>query len=279
MKTNAALQILDRAVSFLRRRHRSASVARHEGTHSHFFTEVRGADGKIKCRRNGYRHNLTTDTATGFTNRRDWQAKALGGGVSAGGAVATMTGAATASGATSLTNSGASFPTAGQGLAGMIVACGPNASGTGSSVYGVITNNTGTVLTVDQWYSAGTTAVGTTPNATANYQVLPGQMPAMWLAVTSDATAPAASDTTLTSEATTNGFARALGTYAHTAAASTYTLTKTFTATGSLTVNKEAVFGSAVAGQGVMPFESVEPTPPALISGDTLAQTVTITVG
>jgi hypothetical protein len=280
MTVHLAIQFIQRASSFLRSRQRRATRARHiERTHSHFLSDHHDRHGTLKARRVGFRHNLTTDTATGYTNRRDWQAKAMGGGVSAGGAVATMNGTATSTTATSLTNTGASFPTAGQGLAGMIVACGPNASGTGATSFGVIVSNSGTVLTIDQWYDAGTMAVGTTPNGTCKYQVLPGQMPACFLAVTADAVAPAASDTTLASEATTNGFARALGTFAHTAAASTYTLQKVFTATGSLTVNKEAVFAAAnPTGGGAMPFESAEPSPPVLISGDTLTQTVTVTI-
>lgn len=249
-----------------------------ENTYSVFLSQIHGADGKLK---NAYvRHNLTTDTASGYTNRRDWQSKAMGGGTWPG-STTTLAGSATATTATSLTNSGASFPTSGQGLAGAIVAAGPR--GTSSSgevpVFGVIVSNTGTALTIDQWYSAGTMAVGTTPNATCTYQVLPGQMPAVFLAVTSDATSPTSADTTLTSEATTNGFARAVGTYAHTAAATTYTLTKVFTASGTLTVNKEAVFGAAnTTAGGVMPFESAEPSPPTLVSGDTLTQVVTVTI-
>ena len=155
---------------------------------------------------------------------------------------------------------------------------GPNSSGAGATVFGMIQSNSATVLTVDQWYSAGTWATGTTPNATGQYQILPGQLPAMWMAVTSDAGAPAASDTALASEATTNGFARALATWAHTAAAGTYTLTNTYTATGSLTVNKEAICGSAILNKGVFPFESAMPTPPSLISGDTLQVVCTITI-
>lgn len=246
-------------------------------TRSCFLLEIAPKVGKV--RRGVFRSNLTTDSASGYTNRRDWQAKAMGMGPSF--AFASATGNATATSATSLTNSGATFPTAGQGLAGCIVAASRNSSGTGSTVYGVIVSNTSTVLTVDQWYDPTSTsgAAGTTPNSTGAYVILPGQNPAAWLALTSDATSPTASDTTLASEATTNGFARAVGTYAHTAAATTYTLTKLFTAAGSLTVNTEAVFGACnpTAG-GVMPFKSAEPTPPALISGDTLTQTVTITI-
>jgi hypothetical protein len=95
---------------------------------------------------------------------------------------ATATGNATATGATSLTNSGASFPiaTAGttttpptNGLVGQIVAAGPNASGVGAVVWGIITANTATVLTVALWVNpaSATGAAGSTPNATASYQV------------------------------------------------------------------------------------------------------------
>ena len=126
-----------------------------EGTHSHFLVEFFAADGTKKYS-SGHVHNLTTDTATGYTNRRDWQSKALGGGLPP---VATMTGTASASGTTSLTASGATFPTSGQGLSGQIVVVGPNASGVGAISYGIILSNTGTGLVLDQWYSAGTGAL------------------------------------------------------------------------------------------------------------------------
>ncbi len=242
---------------------------------SHFQRTV-WRDGKV-IYRGPHERNLTTDSASGYTNRRDWQSKLMGGGVGAA-PIASYAGAATASSATTLTNSGASFPTAGQGLSGCIVVACPNSSGTGSKVFGMIVSNTATVLTVDQWYDPTTFAAGTTPNATASYVVLPGQLPAMWLALTSDSGAASASDTSLASEATTNGLGRALATYAHTAAASTYTLQKVFNATGSLTVNKEANFASAVASTGPMPFESAVGSPPALINGDQMTLTDTITI-
>lgn len=234
---------------------------------SHFLSDVTTKDGR---KRSAWRHNLTTDTASGYTNRRDWQSKAMGMGPSF--AFATATGTSTAVGATSMTNSGAAFPTAGQGLAGQIVVSGAR--------YGVIVSNTATVLTIDQWYDPASTsgAAGSNP-ATGTYVILPGQNPAVWLAVTQNAAAPAATDTVLNSELTTADWARAVGTYAHTAAATTYTLTKLFTSTTTVTINKEAVFGAAnpTAG-GVMPFTSAEPNPPTLVSGDTLNQIVTVTV-
>lgn len=248
---------------------------------SHFFHEVRDRRGRLKVRDVGWRHNLTTDTASGYTCRRDWQAKAMGMGLGAFFG-ATAVGSATSTGATTLTNAGASFPTTNQGLQGYIVAAGPR--GTSSSaevmVFGVIVSNTATALTVDQWYNPATGAAGTTPNGTCTYCIIPGQFPAPYLAVTTDSVAPSSADTTLASELTTNGFTRALAVWAHTAAASTYTLTHTWTASGTDTINKEAVFGAVnTTGGGVMPFESAEPNAPTLVSGDTLQNTVTITIG
>lgn len=254
-----------------------SSHPQHEGAHSHWQTTVTPKKGR---RRKGpWRHNLTTTTATGYTNANDWLAKAMGQGPSM--AFATITGNLTGVTGTTATNSGASFPTAGQGLAGSIVVVSRNSSGTGTTVYGVIVSNTSTVLTVDQWYDATSTsgAAGTTPNTTGAYIILPGQNPAAWMAVTSDATSPTTADTTLTSELASNGFTRAVGTWAHTANTSTYTLAHLWTATGTQTINKEAQFGACnTTAGGVMPFESAEPSPPTLVSGDTLQNTVTITV-
>lgn len=290
MKSNAAIAIVpDERPSLFRRigrffgvkRHRTVleAIAHHRpsketSVFSHHRTVIRDADGNVKWD-GEYRHNLTTDTASGYTNRRDWQAKMMGGGFAP---FATAVGAATATSATSLTNASAAFPTAGQGLKGAIIVASANSAGAGSTVWGMITTNTATVNTVDQWYAGGTWVAGTTPNATANYIIIPTNLAAMWIAVTSDAAAASSADTTLASEATSNGFARALATYAHTAAATTYTLQVVFTASGSLTINKYAVCASAVASTGPMPFESAEPSPPVMISGDTCTETITITI-
>jgi hypothetical protein len=243
-----------------------------------FATDIfAGKSGR--SRKGPHRHNLTTTTAVGYTNAFDWLAKAMGMGPAF--AFATATGNATSTTAVALVNTGAAFPTAGQGLAGQIVYAGPNSSGVGSVAYLVVTSNTATTLTGDQWTNpASTTGANTaTPNGTCSYQIGPGQNPAAWLAVTSSVFTPATSDTTLAGELTVNGFGRAVGTYAHTAASNTYTLTHLWTATGTQTINNEAQFGAAtVTAGGVMPFESPEPSPPTLVSGDTLQNTITITI-
>lgn len=104
-----------------------------------------------------------------------------------------------------------------------------------------------------------------------------------YLALTANATAPSAGDTTLTAEIATasGGLIRAQATYAHTTGASTYTLVKTFTANGSdslaVTVNKVGVFNAS--SSGTMPWSSIL-SPSATFSavGDATTITETVTI-
>lgn len=99
---------------------------------------------------------------------------------------------------------------------------------------------------------------------------------AEYIALTENATAPAAGDTTLTAEIATNGLARAIATYAHTGAATSYTLTKTYTASGAFTaVQKAGLFNAASVG--TMPFENTF-TATALAINDQLTVTWTINI-
>lgn len=101
---------------------------------------------------------------------------------------------------------------------------------------------------------------------------------ATYIALTENATAPAAADTTLAAELTGEGLARAQAAYAHTAGAASYTLTKTFTMSSgtSRTIQKMAVFNAAAAGS--MPFESLVPNPPTLVPSDQLTITETVNI-
>lgn len=104
-----------------------------------------------------------------------------------------------------------------------------------------------------------------------------GSRPADFLALTEDATAPAAGDTSFAAELTDTGLARAAATYAHTAGAANYTLTKAFANNGASarTPRKVGVFNASSAG--TMVFASLIPTPPTLNTGGdqmTLTETV-----
>lgn len=245
----------------------------------------RDAEGNLKGSNDNH-PNLRVFSGT------DWQALAMAGTSGNANIFATATGFATSVTASSLTNTGAAFPTAAVvtgatgGLAGQIIAVGPNNAGAGTTVYGVILSNTATVIQVDRWVtSAAPFSLATTPNGTGAYSIIQGMAPAWYMGLSSSATAATTADTVLASELTTNGFARANATsVTHTITTATYSIAKTFTCTGgSTTINSEAVFTAtgaagvgAAATSGIMVFSNAEPSPPTLVNLDTLAQTVSV---
>jgi hypothetical protein len=106
---------------------------------------------------------------------------------------------------------------------------------------------------------------------------------AKWMALTANATAESATDTTLTAEIATagGGLIRQSATYAHTTGATSYTLTGTFTANGSdalpVTIAKMAVFTASASG--TMVFEKLLTTTATLsLSGDSLVVTETVSI-
>lgn len=96
-----------------------------------------------------------------------------------------------------------------------------------------------------------------------------------YIALTNTAITPGATDTTLSGEIVANGLQRAQATYAHSANATTYTLTKTFTATGSTAAQAGAVF--TAASSGTMCFEDTF-SAATLATNDTLSITWTVTI-
>lgn len=101
---------------------------------------------------------------------------------------------------------------------------------------------------------------------------------ANWIALTENATPPAAADTTLTGELTLSGLGRAQAAYAHTGGATTYTLTKTFTSSDATTrtISKLGVLNASSGGTLV--FATLVPSPPVLVSGDSLTTTETVSI-
>ncbi len=104
-----------------------------------------------------------------------------------------------------------------------------------------------------------------------------------YLALTANSTTPSAGDTTLTSEIATasGGLIRAQATYAHTGGASTYTLTKTFTANGNdslpVTIAKVGVFNAS--SSGTMAWSTLLSSTATLSAvGDSITVTETITI-
>jgi len=203
---------------------------------------------------------------------RDKNALQVAGGTQAG-----FKGTTTGITATTVTDSGAAFTTAGTGLKGKIVVV--------DNAYGVITSNTATVLTIDRFYDptnpTGTAA--TTPTSPKTYVVLGGSAPVFYTAITTDTATPTGTDTALASEITTagGGLIRKASTYAHTAGANTYTLTTTYTVNGSdtglpVTIAK---MGNLTGGAGLLFHESaIAPTAVLSAIGDQLTLTQTVTI-
>jgi hypothetical protein len=149
---------------------------------------------------------------------------------------------------------------------------------TNAPVWGFIISNTTSVLTIDGWHY-GDGSAGTTPGTTCNYNILPGAAPIRYMALTENAGAASASDTSLTGEITTGGCGRALATYAHTLGASTATLAKTFSVGATFpAIHKIGLFQSATASGALMSFEVVLNADASVVSGDTLACTWTLTL-
>ena len=200
----------------------------------------------------------------------DFACKAVGGDLV--GDTGTTT---SAPGATTVTDTGKSWTT--NAWAGHVV--------TMAGVYMTVVSNTATVLTGDQWHTPATPggSAATTPSS-GTYQILPGQHPAWYMALTANSTAPASGDTTLTGEITTagGGLVRKIATYAHTGSASSYTLTGAFTANGSdslpVTIAKDGIFQHYPSGGNAHLQTLLNATATLSASGDPVTITHTVTV-
>lgn len=97
-----------------------------------------------------------------------------------------------------------------------------------------------------------------------------------YIAISNDTLVETASSTILSGEIASNGLARTQGAVAHTAGTNTTTIDKTFTATGTQSCQKTALFNAVSGGDmnHVLAF-----TQRNLISGDTLQITFTIQLG
>ena len=251
------VEVRDRAV-LIRRGHKTYDHIRLGPNHVHAV--VIHPDGSYEDL--GVSPNLLN------TDGRDLVSASLGApGVNNG------TNVATGSSATSLTDTGEAWTT--DQFKGWIVIA---EESTNTPVHGNIGSNTGTVLTIDAWRNADDSA-GTTPGTTANYCIIPACR-ARYIGLTENASAAAAGNTVLTGEITTGGCARALATYAHTNDAATLTLTKSFSVTASFpAIHRAGLFtASNTTAGGIMVFESVLNADAAVLNGDTLQVTWTITL-
>jgi hypothetical protein len=212
----------------------------------------------------GWSHNLKT------TVGMDWLHNTMGGklGFGVSGTIATATSA------TSLTATATPF-VASAHIGQIVVA----EEGTNAPVWANIGANSTSVLTVDSWKN-GDDSAGTTPGSTANYLILPTMASARYIALTTDTSGPAVGDTALTSELNASGLSRALALYAHTPSATTFTLSKTFSATGTVAnIHKAGLFtAGTLAAAGVDVANTNLNADASVANGDSLAVTWTWTL-
>jgi hypothetical protein len=275
-----------------------------------YFTDPVKVNGIWLDRAGGYQRREITAIRRSknlrVTMGRDqWQRCLMMGDVGGSGVGNGVTGALTASSGTTATPSGGGLTTSAQssgntGLQGKIIFVGPNNSGTGSSVFGVIVSNTATVITVDQWYAIPVTgAAGTTPNATGNYVILPGMSWASWVGLSTSVAAAAAGDVLRTAdglfgdgttggaatEQNANGLARAYlgqgGGTAPTFGSGTYVLahTWTYSTTGAVTLAKVVMCNSLAAAGSLLFLETLlSATGQVSAVNDTITVTWTVTL-
>ena len=98
--------------------------------------------------------------------------------------------------------------------------------------------------------------------------------PGQYIGVSSDATAPTQTDTTLVGEITSGSLSRAQGTFGFTAGATTYTQSKVFTSDQNLTLYKSALFNQPTSGNPL--FGSLFSSSRTLSSGDEIGITESI---
>lgn len=186
------------------------------------------------------------------------------------------TGTSTGTSATTMTDTGATWGT--NVYSGAVVYCGNR--------YANIISHTGTVLTIDQWYDATAPggAAGSTPGATTVYVIALNSAPAIYMGLSTSVAAVGAGDTTLPSEITTasGGLIRKISPLAHTASATTGTLTPVFTANGSdslpAVVSKVGVSSSIKSTVNNFTQTLLGTTATISLSGDQLTVTDTYTL-
>ena len=215
----------------------------------------------------GWAHNYRPDAGM------DWIHNSMGGA-----SIPTTNSPATATTATQVTGTGSTMSAG--ALNGYRIVM-PVTALTTKPVFGNIAGNTTSIIYVDQWNDEAY-AASTTPGSTSAFIVLPGMGPARFIGLTNDATAYSVGMTTLAAEITANGCGRALAAYAHTATAETYTLIKTWTASGAQTVHRAGNFTSGynttASGGGIMAAITDLNADATLANNDTLQVTWTWTL-
>lgn len=210
----------------------------------------------------------------------------IGGDAAAGNTVASNV--STGVSATSVTGTGSvwtasNLGTPTLGVAGWRVYMNANTT-TNPTVYGNVISNTTNVLTIDQWWKADDTT-GTTPTSGDAFIVGKGGISSVrFMAVSTNASAASATNTTLASEVNSNNVSRTKATFARGANPSggsgTFTQQVVWSPSGTITaIHKMGLFcDGTAASAGALIFETVLNADATVANGDTLTVTDTLTL-
>lgn len=217
---------------------------------SYAFIRLIRADGSVE---ETISPNLRT--TVGFAAFADWLCSSVAAG---------DFGTATSVAATTITDTGKTWTV--NGWSGRRAL----ASSTAGIVYGNITSNTATVITIDAWRKLTDSTTATTPSGTPSYGIA-GRSGGLWIALSTDTAAPAAGDTTLAGEVSSNGVTRSLAdSIVYDSTAKTLTLSKTYSVTGSVAaLYKVGLFGASANGD-MFNEALLSPSLSASSNGDTL---------
>ena len=207
------------------------------------------------------RHNLRVNSGI------DWQSFVMGGysQIATGSTFFLGFGGTTTSalGATTVTDTGQAWTT--NQWQGHIVVV--PTSTANIDCWGVVCSNTATALTVEAWRTGAGAAATQSATTNVHYLILPGQAPAMWMALSTTNSASVATDTTMAGEITTGTtLVRKLGapSGSRTLATTSFNLAATWTYDGTtpaspVTIYRLGMFlcGGAATSNGPMAFETL----------------------
>jgi hypothetical protein len=239
---------------------------------SDIWIEVRDKHGNLKSR--CFQNNLRTNVGADFWDSQLFRISGTLTGTNTITSVAAASGTAGPGGSATSVYTGTFTNGGNNAYAGLIFILTGGTTAANNGVFLCIASSTTTITLVNIAGAAQST--GTLP--TVSTTVYPSTfVNANWIALTTDATAAAAGDTTLASEETTNGLARAQATDTHTGGASSSLLSKTFTYTGAVTktIAKVGLFDQSSNGRLIL--ETVlSSTATVNANGDTLTINWTI---
>lgn len=237
---------------------------------SEVLVVIRDKNGKEKFRE--VTHNLRVNGGADFWSQQLFNLSIALGGTNTISSIAAAGGTAGPNGTATAVYTGTFTNGANNAFAGLVIPLSGGSTGANNGPYLCIASSATSITLCNP--NAVAQSTGTLPTVNAPLgNVFQGN----YIGLSTDSTTPAATDTTLASEQTTNGLARAQGTLSHTAGASSSQFTHTWTYTGSSSVTIAKVGLFTQSSNGVMVLETLLSSSGTVsANGDTISVTWTI---